>query len=130
MRPSAISIVAISAVGSFLSEDALAKSVPLEFNAIGYYVNRRAGYVCEGEHWTLYAVGGKPTIVWTPDSDSYYVEFSYAYDGRILRLFNGRKLYTDPNRLEERVRDRSFAFAKGKAGRWVMNGRTLEECRG
>jgi hypothetical protein len=91
------------------------EAVILSFNAIGPYVNEQAGYVCEGERWWHPT---EDSIVWQGENDE-YVEFFYHYDGVKMSLTNkatGKKT--------------SFQMQRLSGGKWMVNGKVLQECAG
>lgn len=93
----------------------------LSFNAIGAYVNKEAGNVCEGERWALIGADDDPNgnhLVWQGESGEYR-EFSYNWDGKLIRLTDvktGEKL--------------SFPMLQLDGGFWMVKGERLEECAG
>lgn len=93
----------------------------LGFNAIGPYVNKDAGYVCEGERWVLIGADDDPNgnhLVWQGD-DGENREFSYQWDGKVIHL-------TDVKTGQQL----SFQLLQLGGGFWMVKGKRLEECAG
>jgi hypothetical protein len=93
----------------------------LTFNAIGPYVNKEAGYVCEGERWLLVGADDDPNgnhLVWQGENGESR-EFSYRWDGETAHL-------TDVATGQEI----SFPMVQAGNGAWMVKGKRLEECAG
>ena len=95
-------------------------------NAIGYYVNEDAGFVCEGERWVAWP---NERVAWYPEDGSYYLLFAYRYDGQTLTLFDGHKFEIGGEEPVESVSNRSLRLTSAGAGSWLLNGQSLTECR-
>ena len=103
------------------TDEPLGGSTPLTFNAIGPYVNKSAGYVCEGERWVLIGadddVNGNH-LVWQGENGD-QKEFSYRWNGKSIDLID---LQTG--------KQTAFPMIHLNSGDWIVNGKRLEECAG
>jgi hypothetical protein len=106
-------------------------SIPLDVNGLAYAPAENGQ--CDGESWGNFTGTNGPELVWNPEYNGpetdYNITFHYRYDGTILHLSDGVKVYGTGSDRKQPVKDRDLVLTRDKRS-WIMNGKRIYECAG